>query len=191
MNILTDSLPQTVNVCGKEIPIKTDFKTWIRFTQIAFNDMSAPFKSFEAIRLVFTELPPNLFEALVAVMDFYNPTKTVASAEEKKQTTKVYDFDYDANLIYSAFMQQYGIDLQNADMHWYVFKALLDGLTDCTSFIKTLQFRCVDLSTIKSDDMRKYYADMKRCHSLPDNRSQGQKEADFSSAFKRTFVKGR
>lgn len=34
MNLLLDGLPDHINVYGLDYPIKTDFRTWIRFEQI-------------------------------------------------------------------------------------------------------------------------------------------------------------
>ena len=42
----------------------------------------------------------------------------------------VLDFAIDADYIYAAFMEQYGIDLLTARLHWYSFNALLHGLHD-------------------------------------------------------------
>ena len=34
MNILADPLPESITVQGEEVPVKTDFRVWIRFTAI-------------------------------------------------------------------------------------------------------------------------------------------------------------
>ena len=47
-----------------------------------------------------------------------------------KEKPIVLDFAIDADYIYAAFMEQYGIDLLTARLHWYSFNALLHGLHD-------------------------------------------------------------
>ncbi len=189
MNILIDTLPETVDVCGQKCAIRTDFRTWIKFTLLAFENTTMAQKGLEIIRLVFVDLPPNLIEALKAVMKFYNPKFGEKSTASSGKQEKMYDFAYDAEAIYAAFMQQYNINLKEAQMHWYEFKALLDNLTEETRFIKTVSYRAVDLSEIKSDEMRKYYAQMKSASALPDMRPAEQKDADFSRAFCNAFMR--
>lgn len=189
MNILIDTFPKTVDVCGQKCAIHTDFRTWIRFTLLAFGNTSLAQKSLDIIKLVFIDFPPNLIEALKAVMNFYNPKHSKNSAKGSGKQEKMYDFDYDAEAIYAAFMQQYNINLKEAQMHWYEFKALLDNLTEDTRFIKTVSYRAVDLSEIKSDEMRKFYAHMKSACALPDERPAEQKDADFSRAFCNAFMR--
>lgn len=54
-----------------------------------------------------------------------------------------YSYTEDAELIFSAFMQAYGIDLieQQGKLHWAKFKALLNGLPSETAFSNVLQIR--------------------------------------------------
>ena len=189
MNIITDSLPQAVDVCGQNCRIRTDFKVWINFTLIAFGNLGTVQKTMEIIKLLFVDMPPNLIKAVKAAMDFYNPYKENERKTADKKPVKVYDFDYDAHAIYAAFKQQYGIDLRSTDMHWYEFRALLDNLTDDTRFVRSIGFRTMDLGEIKSDELKKYYTKMKQLHALPDNRSKEQKNADFSNAFFAAFVR--
>ncbi len=191
MNILIDDLPEMLTICGQNCAIRTDFRTWIRFTLLAFENNSIAKKSVEIIKLIFIDMPPNLVMALRGIMSFYNPNSDDSKKADSKKPVKMYDFDYDADAIYSAFKQQYNIDLREAELHWYEFKALLDNLTEDTRFIKTVGYRAVDLSEIKSDEMRKFYSKMKSAHALPDKRPQEQIDADFSRAFVNAFMKTR
>ena len=56
-------------------------------------------------------------------------------------------------MIYSAFYQQYHIDLAAAKMHWWQFKVLFSGLNEDTQFIKVIGYRNTDLSEIKNTEM--------------------------------------
>ena len=38
MNLLLDDAPDHITVCGQVIPIKTDFRTWIRFENTMLKD---------------------------------------------------------------------------------------------------------------------------------------------------------
>ena len=110
--------------------------------------------------------------------------------EQKNNHTKskmIFDFTYDAEMIFSAFMQQYKIDLTTAQMHWWKFKALFSGLSDETQFIKAVQYRGMDLSKIKDKEQKKFYKSMKKLYKLPDKRCDEQKEMDFIDSFEKLF----
>lgn len=189
MSILTEKLPEALVVCGQICPIRTDFKTWLRFSQlIAENELTTE-KIVNIFKLVFYEIPPNLFEALNAIMRFYAKSEDVKQLSGKNTDKKRYfDFEADGDLIYSAFLQQYGIDLCDADlMHWWKFKALMNGLSENTHFVKVVQYRSMDLSKIKDKEQKKFYRKMKTLYKLPDHRSEAQKEKDFNSAMEGLF----
>ncbi len=189
MSFLTEILPDYIIVSGEKCKINTDFKTWLKFSEIiSGNDFNA-----ESILLVFKniflELPPNLIDALKAIIQFYARKNEGQTKEpgEKLDTKRYFDFEYDADLIFSAFMQQYNIDLCEVDMHWWKFKALLSGLSEDTHFIKVIQFRSADLSKIKDREQKKFYMEMKARYRLPDNRSEVQKELQLDKAISRMF----
>ena len=77
---------------------------------------------------------PELLQAVSAVL--FPPAK---------QTThqKSMDFIQDGPLIYAAFMQAYGIDLnaQRGKLHWWKFTALLHGLPSNTRLMEIVQIR--------------------------------------------------
>ena len=66
-------------------------------------------------------------------------------------TQYTYDFTEDANAIHADFMREYHIDLTTADMHWWRFMALLDGLISPT-FTRRVEIRTKDLSGMKSKE---------------------------------------
>lgn len=67
----------------------------------------------------------------------------VASKENKK----VYDLAQDAEYIYASFMSDYNIDLfeEQGKLHWHKFKALLNGLTDKSKFMRVVDIRQAEM----------------------------------------------
>ena len=109
---------------------------------------------------------------------------TSQGKEIKKETSKrIYSYEFDAEYIYSAFMEQYKIDLNKEHLHWWKFKALFNSLNEEVLFSKIMSYRAIDLSKIKDKDMKKYYKKMKKLYALPDLRSEEEKENDFAEAF--------
>ena len=188
MSTLTRGLPEHLIIKGVKCPIRTDFKTWLIFSQLISNTDEISQKLPQIFKLIFYELPPNFFDAMNEMMKFYT------RAEIKNNNTcntgnqkKLFDFEYDADLIYSAFVQQYKIDLYDTDLHWWKFKALFEGLSDDTHFIKVVQYRGIDLSKIKDKEQKKFYQNMKKTYKLPDNRNEEQKETDFINSIEKLF----
>lgn len=64
--------------------------------------------------------------------------------EKKKSEQKSMDFEQDAALIYSGFMQAYGIDLykEHNRLDWRIFLALVRGLPEGTEFSRVVKIRC-------------------------------------------------
>lgn len=56
-----------------------------------------------------------------------------------------YSFADDANILYADFRRVYGIDLSTAELHWYEFMALLEGLYSNT-FAERVHARVCDLT---------------------------------------------
>jgi len=67
----------------------------------------------------------------------------VPKAAQEERSGAQYSYTEDADYIYAAFMQAYGIDLidQQGKLHWAKFKALLNGLPNDTTFSNILQIR--------------------------------------------------
>lgn len=66
-----------------------------------------------------------------------------SKSEEEVAKPKMYDYNEDAELIYSAFMQAYGIDLidEQDNMHWLKFRALFNSLPRETEFMQIVSIR--------------------------------------------------
>ena len=68
----------------------------------------------------------------------------------------MYSFEQDAECIYSAFREVYGINLQTIPyMHWWEFQTLFAGLPEKTEIKQRIMYRSIDLRTIKDKDERK------------------------------------
>lgn len=187
MSILTERLPDYIIAGGRKHPIKTDFKIWLEFSELIKNKGFDSKKIVNIFKLLFDELPPNLLEALRAVFEFYAHSDKSDTKSREKNKKRVFDFEYDADLIYASFMQQYKIDLTEASMHWWKFKALFQSLSEDTQLMEAVKYRSVRLCDIKDKKQRRFYAKMKAAYKLPDNRSEEQKERELTEAFEKLF----
>ena len=187
MNILIDKLPTEY----EGLKIETNFRSFILFELLMQdNELNENEKIGIALNLFYKDLQPNDYEkALKGIMWFYSggkerkkSTNSNNSTEERKKKN-IYSYEYDAELIYSAFLSQYGVDLNEIEyLHWFKFKSLFEGLKDDNKICQYMSYRSIDLSKIKDKKQKKYYRNLKRKVALPDNRSIEEKERDFANA---------
>lgn len=185
MNLLTSRLPDCVTVNGREYRIRTEFRTWIRFGELCA-DLAGNIA--EILTLCYIDsLPPTLEQAVTALTEFYLCGHELSRKEDTGHKSPIVSFAEDAEYIYSAYLNQYRIDLSTADLHWFQFMALFRSLADDCKISKIMEARAVNLSDIKDKSMKKYYQKMKQAYKLPDRRTQAQKDADLVAALETFF----
>lgn len=207
MNMLVDRLPRTVSISGVDVPINTDFRVWVRFELISLDEsMSGVERTQKTLTSVFPDLyvvnRSSIDDIVDAIMWFYgggdrsynmyelreqerrkNKAKLAeANGEEMPKDDVYYDFAYDAEYIYAAFMQQYGIDLTSAKMHWWKFKALFRGLTDQTRFRQIVSYRSMEITKGMSESEKRHYRELKEAYALPIPLDEANKIKNIQSA---------
>lgn len=60
---------------------------------------------------------------------------------------------------------------------------MFDALNKDTKIVEIMEYRAIDLGKIKDKDEKNRYKKLKKIYSLPDMRTEAQKEADFGSSF--------
>lgn len=92
------------------------------------------------------------------------------------------DFKIDSDLIYAAFLQQYGVDLIDVpELHWHKFLAMLNGLRG-TKLDEVIGYRCYQKQTDKDIDP---YEEMREAWAIERPLSE-EEEAEleaFNAAF--------
>lgn len=182
-NLLIDELPQKVMIGGAEREIYSDFRTAILF-ELLMDDDTVPDdeKGMKALHLFYpeSELPQSkeeVYEAVKQMLWFYRcgkePNEYMKQKEKKMQEScktenRIYDFNYDDDYIYAAFIQQYGINLNSIEyMHWWEFRALFRSLTNQTEFVKIMEYRGMEITSDMSDKEKSFYRKMKAVYALP------------------------
>ena len=102
--------------------------------------------------------------------------------EDEQEDKQIFSYEHDADYIYAAFVQQYGIDLTECKLHWWKFKALFAGLTGSTKIREIMEIRATDISHIKDKERRSHMIKLQDAYALPDMRSEEEKENDFAAA---------
>lgn len=182
MNLLIDKLPTDY----EGLKINTNFRSFILFELLMQdNEISQKDKILLTLSYFFDERPKDVKKAIEGVLWFYRcgeKEKHSKSGENRKQK-QIYSFEHDAKYIYSAFLDQYGIDLNEIDyLHWFKFRALFEGLKSDNKICEIMGYRAIDLNKIKDKEEKKKYRKLQREFALPDNRSKEEKEQDFANS---------
>jgi hypothetical protein len=163
---LTKKLPETVLIDGAAVEINTDFRTSIEFELLLQDDtISDEERVGKALYLYYPRIPKNLPDAVEQMIWFY----TCGQVDKRTKSSKVlYRFDCDSSYIYSAFLSQYRLDLQELPyMHWWKFRSLLQGLSEDNEFIKIIGYRAMEISSKMTSDQKRFYKKMKEQHKIP------------------------
>lgn len=173
MSVLTVPFPTQLQIDGVNCPIHSDFRTVLRCYEIlgdkkelSKDEMVEVLSMFYVRQRCYTE------EHIDKMFWFFS----CGREKEKKvfprkiagiNNKQSFDFVEDAELIYAGFMQQYGIDLQTEEMHWWKFMILLENLGSDTKLQRVMEYRTIDT---KNKDLskkeREFYSAMQRYFAL-------------------------
>ena len=134
-------------------PILPSFRNMIRLEELYDDpELNNQERVLCGIRLLYGDtIPGNLEVAAKELMWFYYRGEL---PEEKgtakgKRNVRIYDFEQDADCIYSAFLSAYGINLVDASLHWWEFMALFTTLPENTQMAQRMYYRGLDTSKLK------------------------------------------
>lgn len=180
MNIITDGLPDCVEIDGGTYYINTDFRVWVKIELLFSDDVPEGYRLPLALGLAFDTIPENKEEAAEALLAFYSGGKNTEkkpSGKKKKsrKNRRIYSFEYDSEYIYAAFLQAYGIDLADVKMHWFKFKALFAALPDECLMSKIMGWRALEITKDIPEASRKRYAELKETYRLPLSQTEEEK----------------
>lgn len=179
MNILTDTLPESVVIGAKDFAIRTDFRVCLK-TIMAFEDPELTPQEKTSILLsnLYPEIPSDIETAIQQANLFLNGGKV--NEEESEPSPRVYSFSKDANFIFAAFRQTHSIDLQKADLHWWEFLSLFMDLGSETTFCQLVSLRKRIKTGKASKEERQAAREMGDLIEVPefDDRTLAEKEAE-------------
>lgn len=130
--------PETIEYNGTEYPL--DMRFWRVLAAFdALGDKSLPddIKARTALNTLVKGPHPDDVGLLLAILE---PLKEPQTGEPP-----VMDMEQDAELVYAAFWQAYGIDLYASDMHYLEFRALMKGLPPGTQLGEVIKIRSMDI----------------------------------------------
>lgn len=144
MNLLTDALPKSFEIDGAVYPIHWDFRTALRIMKMFEDKELLPCEQqILMLQMLFDGvIPANIQKALDLSLLFLDcGIQPSTQGEEAQSPQRLYSFTKDANYIFTAISQTHGIDLQEADMHWWKFCALFQDINEDCFFSKLIYLR--------------------------------------------------
>ena len=176
------ALPDSVEVSGKWYKIKTDYRDWLRFFEI----LKTKPETYTEFDFLYIDDPPENrsagFEQLRALAC---PPHKYPRITDNEKTNDVIDYEGDADYIFAAFLQMYGIDLIAVKkLHWHKFSALLRGIKD-TKLNDIINIRLYEHDGKETEYSKKMYK-LKQSWEVYDDNEQDNDPAltDFLSRLK-------
>ena len=157
-------LPESVEVDGSLYAIHTSFKYFLRFIELLATKDAKP-QDFDFMYK--RQKPQDRESGLIALIQFCNPPQELPRTQGGEESgEKAVDYAIDADYIFAAFMERYGIDLVENEMHWYKFQALFKGLHD-TKLNEIIGYRLWENTTAKRDAYTRQMEKLKTAWVLP------------------------
>lgn len=148
--------PKYVKIGEKKYKINTDFRVAIECQEIALDNNIGDFE--RALAIIYKLFgddgldDSNNYEKLLELAQKY--LSCGKEIDSKTNEEPDMDFIQDMDYIEASFMSDYNIDLQNAEMHWWKFYNLINGLSNsemgnCCVLNRIRNLRTFDTKDIK------------------------------------------
>jgi hypothetical protein len=146
---------------------------WIEYETLLQNSKDSSDVLFGKIKqLIFVDVCPDESldeETADKILWFYCCGKEL-SKDSGTGSKQIFSYEFDDTFIYAAFKEQYNIDLESANLHWWKFIALMNSLSDSTMLVKIMGYRAVAISSKMSAEQRNFYAKMKKQYAIPESK---------------------
>lgn len=158
---MLDPLPKDWN----GYPISSSFRTGIKISMCMSDPTLSDVERFYiASYLLFPEDRPEPQEAGKAI-EWFMTEFNHDNYQQKKSEDIIMDWDIDQWRIYAAFRNQYHIDLQKAEMHWFVFMGLLGNLQE-NSLTRVMDIRQKKITSKMSKEEKTAYRSAKKIFAI-------------------------
>lgn len=178
IDLTKKALPNTITVDGRAYSIYTDFRVWMQF-EISLRERRG---DLIPVSYLFKNEAPSRCDVR-DLLAFARPEHVLPRPVRGTSSDVILlDFKIDSDLIYAAFLQQYGVDLIDVpELHWHKFLAMLNGLRG-TKLDEVMGYRCYQRQTDKDIDP---YEEMREAWAIERPLSE-EEEAEleaFNAAF--------
>lgn len=153
MSLLTEKPP--TELLG--VPIRCGYADMVRLSCLLVDEeLPEMVRYAAALDMFYIEPVSDVHLAWEKMLWFY------AGGEERNvggsgKGARLYDFEQDGNLIWAAFLAQYGIDLTEVrDLHWWKFRAMFRNLDEQQQISRIMGWRGVDTKDMSKRQAAEY-----------------------------------
>jgi len=143
------------DAAGEYYVINADFRNILKIIRL-FGDSKVldAQKYLLGCKWFYADGMPDISEAVTLMTKFmYRHEK---GGDEGKKTPPQFDYEFDAEEIYTSFLLDYKVDLVEVDfLHWYKFQIMLMNLSAESPFFNKIKLRFADLKDYKGDSLAK------------------------------------
>lgn len=168
MNIY-DDLPWEITINGQTFDVDMSFDNIIRTEAIRKDTLFFEFDRVNALFKALFDLEPlDDYDLMAFMVEEVSERLIAGNVEEEaiydiagnkleipeEEVQKTFDLFEDMEYIYSSFMLDYKIDLykEKGKMHWWQFRALLNGLSEEAMLTKVIKIRTMEVPTGKGTE---------------------------------------
>lgn len=181
---------------GREFRLNTDFRAALSGL-LAFEDPNLADREKQGVMMynLFPEVDPNKLrqDEVIALQErahwYLNGGRS--PGDEADAGPRVYSFSKDAALIFAAFRQTHGVNLQSVEMHWWSFLALFMDLGNETAFNQLVSLRKRVKTGKASKEERQVARELGAMFELDEIDDRSPEERGQEDEFERLVEKGR
>ena len=159
-------LPDSVEVSGSNFLIHTGHPYWFRFME-QLKEKGTTVADFDYMFI--EEAPADKEAAFKALLEFAWEKKELPRNDGDEPGPRLVDYVIDAELIWTAVLQVYGIDLTEKEIHWHKVRAMLAALPG-SRLEEVMGYRCYKGKDAKLLKLRRQWA-------LPEPEDEASNEA--------------
>ena len=176
-------MPDAIAINDTEYKIDPDFRTCLKII-LAFEDaeLTPQEKQVILLSMLFLDMPHDANQALEQAHIFLNGGTVTESDDEP---LRLYSFAKDANMIFAAFRQTHGIDLQKANLHWHEFLALFMDLGSETTFCQLISLRKKIKTGKATKEERESAREIGELFDVPEVDDRSLEEKEMAAEFER------
>ena len=187
-DFLMESFPETVNVEGKEMKVRSSFRCILGILSLFKDQLFTELeRQYLSLSMFYVEIPENKEAAMKEMMRFI---RCYAEEDKNKEESKEDPFDFviDSSSIYSAFFQIYGIDLSEIDMHWFQFISMFENLNDGTpNLVHIMNIRQMKIDPSLPRERKLEIQRLKKKYSLTKERNTYSKSSELAGLLTKTL----
>ena len=136
------SLPTTVTIAGREVPVRTDFRVILEiFVMLADPSLSDTDKTEALLRMFYEERPADIRAAIQAFRDFVDQHSGPAGKTPAARSSLI-NWSHDFPLMVGPINHVLGAECRSMPyLHWYTFLAAYMDMDPGCVFAQVLRIR--------------------------------------------------